>query len=179
MTSKFSFSFKPALAAAMLAAGLGSTAAHADPFYAGASLGTPRYEDGIQGSDGHGSGVSGKVFGGYQVTPNFALEAGLADLGHVGDGDGRVKAHGEYIDAVGLAPVTDQWTLLGRLGLAHVNVDSPRGDANGNGLKLGVGAQYAVTTNVAVRGEWERYRPDVFGDKPNLDQYTVGVRFGF
>jgi OOP family OmpA-OmpF porin len=171
--------FKPALVAALLAAGLGSTVAHAEPFYAGANLGAPRYEDGIQGSTGHGDGVSGKVFGGYQVTPNIAFEAGYADLGRVGDDAGHVKARGEYLDAVGLAPITDQWTLLGRLGVAHIDVDTPHGDTSGNGLKLGAGAQYALTRDVALRGEWERYRPDVFGDKPNIDQYTVGVRYGF
>jgi hypothetical protein len=32
---------------------------------------------------------------------------------------------------------------------------------------------------VAIRGEWERYQLTAFGDKPNADQFTLGVKFGF
>ena len=60
-----------------------------------------------------------------------------------------------------------------------VNLDTSNGDSRGNGLKLGLGAQYSLTSNVALRGEWERYHPSAFGNKPNIDQYTVGVRVGF
>ena len=60
-----------------------------------------------------------------------------------------------------------------------VNLDTSNGDSRGNGLKLGLGAQYSLTGNVALRGEWERYHPSAFGNKPNIDQYTVGVRVGF
>ena len=49
----------------------------------------------------------------------------------------------------------------------------------GNGLKVGLGAQYALTPKLALRAEWERYRPETFNTKPNIDQYTVGVRVAF
>lgn len=177
----FRNSFKPvATAAFVLVTSLGALSAQAAPsVYAGASIGAPRFEEGIQGSSGHGDGVSGKVFGGVDVTPNFAVEAGVADLGRADATGGHVDARAAYLDAVGKAPVTDKVTLLGSIGIAHVDVDTPQADGNGNGLKLGVGAEYAITNNVALRGEVERYRPSVFGDKPNIDQYTVGVRYGF
>lgn len=170
--------FKLVLTATAIAAGLCSAAVHAEP-YAGASIGAPRYEGRIQGSDGHGSGVSGKVFGGYQITPNVSVEAGYADLGQVGGDAGKTKARGEYLDAVGQAPINAQWALLGRVGVAHVDVESPVGDSSGNGLKLGAGAQYTVAKNIAVRGEWERYRPEEFGSRTSIDQFMVGLRYGF
>jgi OmpA-OmpF porin, OOP family len=167
------------LAAALGAGSLGAISAHAEGFYAGGSLGVPHYRDGINGIEGDGSGLSGKVYGGYAISPNFALEAGVADLGHVDTSAGTVKGHGEFVDAVGIAPLSDKWSLLGRVGLAHVNLDTSNGDSSGTGLKFGLGAQYSLTSNTSLRGEWERYRPDAFGAKPNIDQYTFGVRVAF
>jgi len=44
---------------------------------------------------------------------------------------------------------------------------------------VGLGVQYALTQNVAIRGEWERYQLKAFGDNPNTGQYTVGLKVGF
>ena len=63
--------------------------------------------------------------------------------------------------------------------MAQVNLNTSFGDDSGNGLKVGLGAQYALTDKVSIRGEWERYQANVFGDKPNVDQYTVGLKVGF
>lgn len=123
--------------------------------------------------------LSGQLFGGYQLTPNFSLEAGAADLGHIDNGNGKVDGRSVFLDAVGIVPLNDKWSLFGRLGVAHVNLDTPGGDSGGNGLKLGLGVQYSLTSTTALRCEWERYYPSVFGDKPTIDQYTFGVRVGF
>jgi OOP family OmpA-OmpF porin len=161
------------------AAGLAAGSAQAQSLYLGASLGSPHFGDRVNGIQGSGSGLAGKIFAGYPFTPNFALEGGFADLGHIDNGNGKVDGSGEFLDAVGLWPLSDQWSLLGRVGLAHVKLDTSAGDAGGTGLKLGLGAQYTLTGNFALRGEWERYRPSAFGDKPNIDQFTLGVRYGF
>ena len=46
-----------------------------------------------------------------------------------------------------------------------------------NGIYLG--AQYALTPKVALRAEWERYQTRAFNTKPDIDQYTVGVKVSF
>ncbi len=171
--------FKPLVAAALVATSLGAVSARAEGVYLGGSLGAPQYQDNENGITGKGSGVSGKLFAGYQVSPNFALEVGVADLGHIDNATGTVNGHGEYLDAVGLLPLNSQWALFGSAGMTHVNLDTSNGDGSGNGLKLGLGAEYSLTSKVALRGEWERYRPDVFNDTPNIDQYTVGLRAAF
>jgi OOP family OmpA-OmpF porin len=170
---------KTVVAAAFAAASLAALSAHAEGLYGGGSLGAPHYPDSINGIAGNGSGASGKLFGGYSLTPNFALEAGAADLGHIDSGNGKVDGRSLFLDAVGTLPLNDKWSLLGRVGVAHVNLDTSGGDSSGNGPKVGLGAQYSLTQNIALRGEVERYHPNVFDDKPNIDQYTVGVRVGF
>jgi OmpA-OmpF porin, OOP family len=170
---------RPLVAAAVAAVSLGAVSAQAEGLYVGASLGSPHYPDSVNGIAGSGSGLSGKVFGGYQLTPNFALEVGAADLGHIDNSNGRVDGRSVFLDAIGIAPLTDKWSLLGRLGVAHVNLDTSAGDGSGSGLNVGLGAQYALTSSIGLRGEWERYRPSVFGDKPNVDQVSFGVRVGF
>lgn len=133
----------------------------------------------MNGIAGNGSGASGKVFGGYQFTPNFALEGGAVEFGRIRNSAGRVSSHGLFLDAVGIAPLNDKWSLLGRLGMSRVDFNTSAGKSNGNGIHAGLGAQYALTSRIALRAEWERSRPSVFGQKPDLDLYTVGVRVGF
>ena len=168
----------------VLALGTGFVvAAHAQAsgpgLYVGASLGAPHYSDSVAGSGTGGDGVAGKVYGGYALTPNFAVEAGLTGLGKVSGLNGRVKGYGGFVDAVGMLPLSNQWSLLGRVGAGHVRMDAPGTKDSGATLKVGLGAQYSLGTNVALRGEWERYRADVFGSKPNIDQYTLGVTYRF
>lgn len=167
-------------AASLIAVGsLAAMSAHAEGLYVGGNIGAPHFGDPINGVGNDSGGVAGKIYGGYQLTPNFALEAGAATLGHTDDPFGRAKGHGVFVDAVGIVPVAQDWSLLGRIGVAHVDLNTSNGDDNGAALKIGAGAQYAISTNTALRAEWERYRPDAFGTRTNIDQYTVGVKFSF
>jgi OOP family OmpA-OmpF porin len=174
-----SIHFKPLAAAAGLAIGLLSLSAHAEGLYVGGSVGTPHFGSSIDGITGDGSGVSGKLFGGYQFSPNFGVEGGVLDMGRINNASGTVNGHGLYLDAMGLLPVGANWSLLGSVGVARVNLNTSNGDDNGVGLKLGLGAEYAVSRNVALRGEYENYRTAAFGGHPNIGQYTLGVRVGF
>jgi OOP family OmpA-OmpF porin len=172
-------SLKPFIAAAMLVAGLSAAAAYAEGLYLGGSIGAPHFGDGINGIAGDGSGASGKVFGGWQLNPNFALEGGLASLGRINNANGSVNGHATYLDAVGLLPLGANFSLLGSVGVTHVSLNTSGGDDAGVGLKLGVGAEYALTRNVSLRGEYENYRAPEFGSHPAIGQYTFGVHVGF
>ena len=120
-----------------------------------------------------------KLFAGYGVTPNLALEAGCADLGHTAHADGMATGHAGYVDVVGLAPVGGDVSLLGSLGVAHTKFETTDGDASGNGLKLGRGADVALAKNLALRLEVERCQPKVFANKPDLDAFSLGMQFAF
>jgi OOP family OmpA-OmpF porin len=170
---------KPVWATLLVAGSLVGITAHAEGLYAGGSMGGQSYPNTLNGNATSGSALSGKLFGGYQVNPNFAVEAGLTELGAVNSPGGQVDSYGSFVDAVGILPLSPQWSVLGRVGVAHMAVNTPTGDDGGNGLKVGLGAEYALSKTVAIRGEWERYQLNAFGDKPNADQFTVGVKVGF
>jgi len=167
-----------AVAVALVVAGIG--AARAEGLYVGGSLGTPDYKSSINGISGSGSGVAGKIFGGYQLTPNFAVEGGLMNLGHIDDSSGKVDLHGAYVDAVGTYEFAPKWSLLGRAGLAEGRFTTNNGDDSSPALKLGAGVQYDLTKQVALRAEYEHYHfTDVFASKANVGELSLGVKVGF
>ena len=169
---------KSTLAAVLVVAGIG--AAHAEGLYVGGSLGTPDYKSSINGVSGNGSGVGGKVYGGYRITPNFAIEGGLFDLGHIEDASGKVDLRGAYVDAVGSYEFAPKWSVLGRAGLADGRFTSTGGNDSSPALKLGAGLQYDLTKQVALRAENEHYHfSDAFDAKANVGEVSFGVKVGF
>ncbi len=169
---------KSVWATLLVAGSLVGLSAHAEGLYAGGSIGGQSYPSTLNGNDTSGSAISGKVYGGYQLNPNFAVEAGVTELGAVNNAAGQVDNYGSFVDAVGIVPLNPQWSLLGRVGVAHMAVNTPTGDDGGNGFKVGLGAEYALTKAVAVRGEWERYELVSFGGRPQADQFTLGLKVG-
>lgn len=148
-------------------------------FYGGLSLAKPSWSDSVNGIDGSNSGTGLKVYGGWRMTPNFALELGSAQLGQLSDGTNEAKARGLFLDGVGTLPLSSDWRLLGRVGLANMKTVTTLGSDRGTALKVGAGAEYQLAKNVALRGEWERYRLSAFGGHPKADQFSLGVNVGF
>lgn len=167
------------VAAAVL--GLAGTAFAADRgIVVGGSLGKPDWDaSSVGGVSGDSSGTGLKLYGGYRFGPHFAIEGGAVDLGKLKGPAGSAKARGAYIDAVGLLPVAPQWTLLGRVGLADVKLSTPRASERGSDAKLGLGVQYDLSSQLSLRGEWERYDVKAFGTKPKIDLYSVGLNYAF
>jgi OOP family OmpA-OmpF porin len=177
MKSKFNPS---ALAAILLVAGIGVAHAADGGAYAGGSLGSPDYKSSVNGITGDGSGVGGKLYGGYKFTPNFALEGGAFDLGHIDDATGKVKLRGVYADAVGRYEFAPKWTAFGSAGLAEGKFTTSNGNDNSPALKLGAGVEYNLTREIALRGEYEHYHfSDAFDAKPKVGEFSFGVNVGF
>ncbi len=165
-----------------LAALSAASSAHAEAFYAGGALTAPAYNDPINGygedSGGHGPGY--KLYGGYQFTPNVAVEAGVMNLGRTRDTGGSATLYGGFVDAVGTLPLAPQWSLLGRVGVAQARLSTSGQDEQDTALKLGAGLQYEVNQTMAVRMEYEHYRfSSAFGSKPEVGQISVGLKIGF
>ncbi len=142
-----------------------------------------------------------KLYGGYQFNRNFALEGGYFDLGRfgytantvpAGTLDGNIKLKGFNLDAVGILPITDRLSALGRVGLNYaqardsfagtgaVGVSNPSPSKSGTNYKLGVGLQYAFTEALGMRAEVERYRVnDAIGNKGHVDLFSLGLVYRF
>jgi hypothetical protein len=142
---------KKTLLAIGLAAGIASSPTLAQgpdisDFYAGGGLG-------LNSLSGYDNAVGIQVFGGYKLdrlldlSPvTLAVEIGYMDTGdfkHRGWNVGSVS--GLWASAVAGFEITPGLSLLGRLGLDFGDDD---------GILFGIGAGYAVTKNIEVRGEY-------------------------
>lgn len=171
----------PLVALALLAGAVAG--AHAEGLYVGGALSAPNYTDSINGVGG-GSGGSGpglKLYGGYQLTPNFALEGSYFNLGRSHDNNGgEAKAQGLSLDGVGSYEFAPKWSVLGSVGLAEARLETSAGNGSSPALKLGVGLQYDLTKTTSLRLGYDQYRfTNAFDGKPNVGQTVFGVKVGF
>ncbi|HVY85265.1 MAG TPA: porin family protein [Caulobacterales bacterium] len=156
-----------AISAAAMAAALAATPASArvvndQGFYAG--LGATYYD----ADQAQVTGATGRL--GYRFNPNFGVE-GEASFGIEGDTADFLgtpvdvdldNQYGAY--AVGFLPVSDRFELLGRVGYAKIDAQGSYGGftagADDDGVAAGVGAQWALTDNFALRGDYTRLSSD-------------------
>lgn len=142
-----------------------------------------------------------KLFGGYQLNRNFAVEAGYFNLGKFGFTSttvpagtltGQIKLQGFNLDLVGSVPLTERLSALARVGVQSarardtftgtgaVVVTNPNPSQRATNYKLGAGLQYAFGPSFLVRGEAERYRVnDAVGNKGDVNLYSVSLVFPF
>ena len=142
-----------------------------------------------------------KLFGGYRMNRNFALEAGYFDLGKfgftattlpAGTLNGRIKIKGVNLDLVGMLPITEKFSAFGRVGVSRaeardsftgtgfVRVLNPNPQKRDTNVKYGVGLQYAFTEALGIRAEVERYRiNDAVGNKGDIDLVSLGLVYRF
>lgn len=150
----------------------GPIAAQAQGWYAGAGIGQADY-DVLSEKD-----TSFKLFAGYSFNPNVAAEFGYVDLGEAevsgGGASASVSADGLEATVVGVLPVGNNVSLLGRVGLFNWDAEakatipgfgSASGSDSGTDLTYGFGAQFDLQKSFALRAEYQVY--DVDGDDVN------------
>lgn len=152
----------------------------AGTFYAGMSAGKAEADCGDTNIDCDTSGW--KLFGGYKVTPNMAVEGGYYSLVNaeetVAPGvDAEVTASGLGLAGVASLPVADDLELFGKAGIMRWDVEGkatgfPTEKADGTDLLLGAGATYMVGDNWGIRGEYENVGGDL-----DASMYSVGATF--
>lgn len=94
---------------------------------------------------------------GYQLNRYVGGELGYQYMGLFGRNGQGVAASAFDAVAVGRYPVVDQLSVYGKLGLYMGTMKSAPLSEDSTGLTYGVGAEYAVTREVSLRGEWQRY----------------------
>lgn len=142
-----------------------------------------------------------KLFGGYQLSRNFALEAGYFNLGRFGFTSttvpagtltGQIKLHGLNLDLVGTLPLTERLSALARVGAQYasardtfsgtgaVSVLNPNPSQRAVNYKLGAGLQYEFSPSLLMRAEAERYRiNDAVGNHGDVNMVSVSLVFPF
>ena len=115
------------------------------------------------------------VEGGYAVLDKTSVHtdfrSGALPSASVGTFNLKYKLTDPFVDAVGILPLSDKWSLIGRVGVSY-----SRTSANFDGSpltllassndkteskvreKFGAGVDYNISAAVAVRAEWERYK---------------------
>jgi OOP family OmpA-OmpF porin len=142
-----------------------------------------------------------RLYGGYQFNRYWAVEGGYFDLGKFGYtantvptgslvGDIRIK--GLNLDLVGTLPLSERFSLLGRVGANYadtsdaftgtgaVRVINPNPSKRDTNYKFGLGVQYAFNDALALRVEAERYRiNDAVGNNGHVDVASIGLVYSF
>jgi OOP family OmpA-OmpF porin len=138
-----------------------------------------------------------RVFLGYQFNRNVGLEASFFNLGRfnyhattspAGSLDGQTKIQGGGLDVVGALPLSENWSLLGRVGgqfaktrnvfsgSGAVFTSDPSPSARQFNYKVGAGLQYAFGPHFLMRGEAEQYRTrDAIGGNDRVQVFSLSI----
>jgi len=142
-----------------------------------------------------------KLFGGYQFTRNFGVEAGYFSLGRFDFGttdtqggtfNGVLRPRGVNLDLVFRAPMTEALSIIGRIGAAYSRTTGTFSSSTGVqppgytsaahkvDAKLGGGLEYAFSSSTLLRGELERYRvSDASGGRTSVNLVSLSLVFPF
>lgn len=124
------------------------------------------------------------IVGGYQFNKNWAAEVAYSGAGKFTTATGSAKADALSIAAVGTLPLSDTFSLYGKLGFASV-ASKTSGTVAGGALTkatrtaatYGVGVQYNATQNVGIRFGYDRLGAavNVANVKQNYNVSVLGV----
>jgi len=147
-----------------------------------------------------------KVYGGYRILRNLAVEGGWVDLGKfratrnvtapaVGSISAEIEASGPYLEAVGIIPL-QRFELFGTAGAMYATTEATVSTTGAVVLapgaarsrkesevefKLGVGGSFSFTRNLAIRAEYERFFEVGTSEtgEGDIDLISVGIVFRF
>jgi OmpA-OmpF porin, OOP family len=186
-----------AASALALSAMLASTQALAQ-FFIGGSIGQGDIDDdvteGLITSDTvfDGKDTAYKIFGGYMFSRHFGVEAAYVNFGEATySGDfvgspvtgGKVEIDGFNLSAIGSLPITEQFSIFGKVGLFLWDAEASDTTAgmpfsfkdDGSDISFGIGLGYNFTRNLGVQAEWEMFKTDT----ADVTLLSVGLLWRF
>ena len=129
-----------------------------------------------------------KVYGGGQINPIFGVEVGYTDFGTVHVAGGETKAWAVPITLTAGMPLGPRFNIFAKGGGLFSRTDvrsdlndtfSASGDRNGWGWTYGAGLAFAITRNLQIRADWDRYKMDFVGGRQDVDLATAGLQWRF
>jgi OOP family OmpA-OmpF porin len=121
------------------------------------------------------------VIGGYQFNQNWGVEAQYTGAGKIPTTTFSGKADTFSVAAIGTMPVSDTFSLYGKLGYASTKSKVSGAGVTGatrGAATYSLGVQYNATPDVGIRFGWDRYGAtinDAAGAKHNFNSNVVGV----
>jgi OOP family OmpA-OmpF porin len=121
-----------------------------------------------------------------QMNRVLGLEVGYTDLGKVAASGGQTKAWAADLSLKAGVPV-GHFDIFAKGGGVYARTDITAdpstifdtGHKDGWGTKWGVGAAFAITPNIAIRADWDRYNLDFVGGSRGIDLASAGVEWRF
>ncbi len=187
-----------------------ASSAHAAQGFIGAGLGMSTVSDfseqefmmaaddgSLFGADADDSDTAFKIFGGVQITPNFAVEAAYANLGEytvsaqstgggffytAGSVDYSAEATALSLAARVIAPINSSFGVHAKIGFARWDFEDEFTN-NGFGVStsddgtdayFGVGASVNASPNLSIQLEFERY-----ADVAESDVDVIGLSVAY
>lgn len=160
----------------------------------------------------HTGKLGAKIYGGYQFNENFAVEGAyhylnkskitwdLSDAGETSNGFLTTQGHVFSAAAVGILPLSPDFSLFGKLGAALYASKSTYQDTYNDGVTVenehdstrhttltpvvGIGAEYKIDKNMALRFEYENFgKPKLSSESTTkmkrVDMFSIGLRSTF
>ena len=151
------------LGAAAMAMSAGAMAQKMDSgWYVGADIG--------QADIGDEDDTGFRVLAGYKINRTFAAEIGYSSLFDKGD----VEATAIELVGIGSFPITNQFSVFGKLGFANVDVEVAGESEDKTELTYGIGVQYDFSPKLGVRAQWQRYDTE-----EEADVMSLGIVYKF
>lgn len=163
--------------------------------YVGVNAGSTKHQLSMDGDSGSDTSTGVKVYGGYQVTPMFGVEAGYARFGEIEESDSgfsiNYKSNAFYVAVTGTVAMSPSVDLFGKVGVSRSDTKldfsylNQRGSmkTNATGAMFGIGAQYKFSESMSVVAEYEHFGEVAkFDDLDLTDKaslVSVGLRVAF
>jgi len=147
-----------------------------------------RRAGGVGTSNEDRSSAYSVVYGNYGINSNVGFEVGYIDFGSVGRSGGTTKATGVNLSLIGRLPLSEQFSLLGKVGGTYAQTDvssipssgTVAGSENGLDWAYGIGGEVNFNPQLSAVLQYnEHFMKFAGGSKERVSNTTVGLRYRF
>ena len=129
-----------------------------------------------------------RIYAGGKMSEVLGLEVGYTSFGTISVLGGETEAWAVPITLTAGMPIGNRFNIFAKGGGLYARTDvsvdlndslSARGSRNGWGWTYGAGTTFAITPNVMLRADFDRYKLDFVGGRRDIDMLSAGVQFRF
>jgi hypothetical protein len=160
--------------------------------YFGATAGPSKFgtdcQQGItQAYDCDDRDIGFRIFAGGKMNDLFGLEVGYTDFGKIQASGGKTRGWAAPIVLTIGTPIGTRFGVLGKIGGAYTRTDlnadptqvQNTGQKSGWAATYGIGGTFAISQNVQLRADWDRYNAQFASGRHDVDLLTAGLQVRF